>query len=136
MKKIGLLIALASLLSVTAFADDIAIQCELIETPTSTNDSWAITILNNRAAFFDNDDYSFATLEKNVETDGGSEYSVYRSDDKSDPFRINLDSPDGLYGKYPRDVIYAELYLGHAHRPNIFECKKTTVEEAQQAFED
>lgn len=120
----------------SSFAEDVAIQCEILETPTSAHDSWAITILNNRAAFFDNNDFNYATLVKTTETDGGSEYQTFKSTNKDDPFRINLDSPDGLYGKYAHETISAELYLGKQHRPNIFICKKTSVKEAQEAFED
>lgn len=136
MKKYGLSTALAFLLVANAFAEDVAIQCEILETPTSTHDSWSITILNGRAVFFDNDHNSYATLVKKTETDGGSVYLTYQSDDEGDPFRINLEDPESLYGKYPSKVSYAELYLGRKHRPNIFECQKTTVEEAKQAFEE
>ncbi len=124
------------LLTLNAFAEDVAIQCEIIETPTSTNDSWSITILNDRLAFFDNDHYSYATLVKKTETKGGSVYFTYKSIDENDLFRINLEDPEALNGKYPRKNIYAELYLGRKHRPNIFECKKTTVKDAKQAFEE
>lgn len=136
MKKISLTTILVLLFVTNAFAEDITIQCEIIETPTSTNDSWSITILNDRLAFFDNDHYSYATLVKKTETGGGSVYLTYQSIDKDDPFRINLEDPELLYGKYPNKVSYAELYIGRKHRPDIFECKKITVEEAKQAFED
>lgn len=136
MKKLGLTATFIALAMSNAFAADQAIQCEIIETPTSTNDSWAITILNGRAAFFDNDQFNYAALVKTTETGGGSTYQSYQSIDNGDPFRINLEDPEGLYGKYSHNVIYAELFLAGKQRPEIFECKKTTVENVKWVFED
>ena len=125
------------LLSTGAFAKGIAVDCSLLVTPTSVNDSWSLMFLDGKAAFFDNDSFHYGSLVKAVgENEGETDYLVYKNTDKNgQTFKINLENPENLEGAYPSKYIYGELYLGKEHRPSIFECVKSTAKELADYFD-
>lgn len=130
MKSLNLILTLTvSLSTFSAFAADTAIECANIETPTSTNDSWGLYILNNKIAFWDNNSMSKGVYLKTVNTQGGSTYLVFKGQSDFGDYKVNIDQIDQSNG-------YAELFLGSSRRPVIFECKTTTAKEIEFAFED
>lgn len=122
------LLPLLLLAASSAQAAPIALECGLIETPTSTHDSWGLTFYGNHVAFFDNDHYSYAEI---IETD--EEMITYKSITPNDPFKVVLANPNQEWASEP---YYAELFLGRKSRPQIFECRKVDPKEAKQVFED
>lgn len=137
MKNLSLVSSLMFLLSTGAFAKGIAVDCSLVETPTSVNDSWSLFFLEDKAAFFDNDSFHYGSLVKSVgENEGETDYLVYKNTNKNgQTFKINLESPENFEGSYPSQYIYAELFLGKEHRPSIFRCVKSTSKELTDYFE-
>lgn len=113
----------------------ISYSCDVIETPSGTNDSWNLTFYQDYVVFFDNDQSALAKFTGKTTNLGDSVNRVYRSVVESDPFRIILG--DTFYdGKEHANEVYEELYIGKAHRPFIFSCSKYDAKEALSYISD
>jgi hypothetical protein len=131
MKKILAVLALSLLSCAAHAAAPVALNCDLIETPTGTNDSWGLTILGERIAFWDNDSYSFGTWKEEPTGDDDWEYKSL-PESRGGGFHVILANPAGRWAEPP---FIAELYLGRGKRPEIFSCKPIPVKEAKEIFE-
>jgi len=132
----SLFLSLAFLFAVSSNAqsgfqvkEKINLECHLINLPGNTNDSWTLYIRNSEVLFWDNDHYAKA-VAVNAQKEPGSDYLIYtyRSVDKQDPFRVVLGT------RYVKEEIYASLYLGKTHKPQVFHCADAVEKNLRRAF--
>ncbi len=128
---------LASLTITNTYASTIgpiSYECDVLETPSGTNDSWHLTFYQDYVSFFDNDHDTLAKFTGKTTKLGDAVNRVYRSLDSEDPFRIILGDTNN--GSTRANQVYAELYLGKSHRPYIFSCEKSDVQKTKKYIEE